>query len=148
MVDKLTPARRSKNMAAIRSKDMLPELAVRRWLFARGYRYRIHGKGLPGRPDLVFPARKLVIFVHGCFWHQHDDPLCLDGRRPKSRQDYWDEKLSSNIARDQRNRTELENAGWRVLVIWECETKSMDKLGPKLLQSLAETEGSSAPFKQ
>ncbi len=137
MADKLTPQKRSANMAAIRSKNMKPELIVRKWLFARGYRYRLHGKGLAGKPDLVFASRKKVIFVHGCFWHQHDDPDCLDGRRPKTRLDYWDKKLSGNLARDQRNLASLQQAGWQVMTVWECETKRMDAVGPQLIEFLS-----------
>lgn len=121
MADKLTPERRSANMSRIRSRDTSPELAVRRAAHALGYRFRLHRKDLPGKPDLVFPGRKALIFVHGCFWHQHADPACLNGRRPKSRPEYWDPKLDGNIARDARRRTELEAAGWNVLILWECE---------------------------
>lgn len=124
MADKLTPERRSANMSKIRNRDTAPELAVRRLAHALGYRFRLHRKDLPGKPDLVFPGRKAVIFVHGCFWHQHPDPVCLNGRRPKSRTEYWTPKLDGNIARDTRRQTELEAAGWRVLTIWECETET------------------------
>ncbi|MEJ6791077.1 very short patch repair endonuclease [Brevundimonas sp. BR2-1] len=121
MTDKITPERRSANMSKIRSRDTSPELAVRRAAHALGYRYRLHRKDLPGKPDLVFPGRKAVIFVHGCFWHQHPDPACPDGRRPKSRPEYWNPKLDANVARDALRKAELEGRGWRVLTLWECD---------------------------
>lgn len=132
MADKLTPERRSANMSRIRSRDTSPELAVRRAAHALGYRFRLHRKDLPGKPDLVFPGRKAVIFVHGCFWHQHADPACVNGRRPKSRPEYWDPKLDGNIARDARRRAELEAAGWNVLTLWECEIERAADLPAKL----------------
>lgn len=137
MTDKLTPEHRSRNMAAIRSKGMKPERVVRSLVHGMGYRYRLHRKGLPGKPDLVFGPRRKVIFVHGCFWHQHDDPACKIARRPKSNQTYWDEKLSRNVARDQRNQAELDGQGWSVLVIWECETKDVETLKAKLRRFLS-----------
>lgn len=132
MADKLTPERRSANMARIRSRDTSPELAVRRAAHALGYRFRLHRKDLPGRPDLVFPGRKAVIFVHGCFWHQHADPACINGRRPKSRPEYWNAKLDGNIARDARREAELKAAGWRVLTLWECDVERGDGLASAL----------------
>ncbi|MHA7777098.1 very short patch repair endonuclease [Roseibium sp. M-1] len=128
MVDKLSPERRSKNMAAIRSKNMKPEMVVRQLVHSLGYRYRLHKKGLPGKPDLVFSPRNKVIFVHGCFWHQHDDPNCLDGRLPKTRPEYWLPKLEKNINRDKTNLEQLTKLGWKSLVIWECETKDISAL--------------------
>lgn len=119
MPDALTPARRSANMAAIRSKDMKPEMAVRSLVHRMGYRFRLHRKDLPGKPDLVFVSRKAVIFVHGCFWHQHQD--CREGRMPGSRLEYWKPKLERNAARDAANMAALIALGWRVLVLWECE---------------------------
>lgn len=136
MADKLTPRERSANMAAIRSKNMKPELIVRKWLFSRGYRYRVHAKGLAGKPDLVFSSRRKVIFVHGCFWHQHDDPECLDGRMPKTRLEYWDKKLSGNQERDRRNVLSLQQAGWKVMIVWECQTKDMGATGPQMAEFL------------
>jgi DNA mismatch endonuclease (patch repair protein) len=123
VADKLTPARRSENMRRIRSKGMKPEMAVRSLAHRLGYRFRLHAKDLPGKPDLVFRARKRVIFVHGCFWHSHAAPRCLDGRAPQSRLEYWGPKLARNRQRDAEVRAALEAAGWAVLVIWECETK-------------------------
>ncbi|MDP3328271.1 very short patch repair endonuclease [Parvibaculum sp.] len=128
MADKISKERRSENMRRIRSKGMKPEMAVRRLVHGMGYRYRLHRKDLPGKPDLVFASRKKVIFVHGCFWHQHDDPECLDGRPPKSNTSYWLEKLKRNVERDTENRKKLKVEGWNSLVIWECETKNADDI--------------------
>lgn len=111
---------------------MAPEMRVRRLAHALGYRFRLHRKDLPGKPDLVFPARRCIIFVHGCFWHQHPDPACRDARPPKSNQAYWLPKLSRNVARDQEHIARLEALGWRVLVIWECETADQAALGKRL----------------
>ena len=137
MTDKLTPEHRSRNMAAIRSKGMKPERVVRSLVHGMGYRYRLHRKGLPGKPDLVFGPKRKVIFVHGCFWHQHDDPACKIARQPKSNLGYWNEKLSRNVNRDQRNQADLEGQGWSVLVIWECETKDVEALKAKLKRFLS-----------
>ena len=126
MTDKLSPERRSANMAAIRSKDMKPEMLVRSLVHRLGYRFRLHRKDLPGKPDLVFGPRRKVIFVHGCYWHQHADPACLDGRPPKSNTSYWLPKLQRNIERDASNIEALEALGWSVMIIWECETRRDD----------------------
>jgi DNA mismatch endonuclease, patch repair protein len=110
---------------------MKPEMTVRRLVHSLGFRYRLHRKDLPGKPDLVFGPRKKAIFVNGCFWHQHSDPNCVDGRLPKSRTEYWDVKLAKNVERDRQNRSALEAAGWEVFTVWECETKRpglVDKL--------------------
>jgi DNA mismatch endonuclease (patch repair protein) len=109
-------------MAAIKSKDMEPELAVRRIVHALGYRYRLHRKDLPGKPDLVFGPRRKVIFVHGCFWHMHQKAGCLDARPPKSNTTYWSAKLARNVERDATHLARLKAMGWEVLVVWECET--------------------------
>jgi len=127
MVDTVTPEKRSSIMSRIRSKDTVPEMVVRKLIFSMGYRYRLHRKDLPGCPDIVFPGRKKVIFVHGCFWHMHN---CKFGRMPKVRQEYWIEKMKGNKRRDQENIGKLESHGWKVLVIWECEianTASVEK---------------------
>lgn len=113
-------------MAKVRSKDTKPELLVRRLVHRLGYRFRLHGQKLPGRPDLVFGRRRKVIFVHGCFWHAHDD--CSKARPPKSRQDYWLPKLGRNKARDAENVQALEHDGWQVLVIWGCELQDLIKV--------------------
>jgi DNA mismatch endonuclease (patch repair protein) len=132
MADKLTPERRSENMRHIKSKGMKPELAVRRLAHHLGYRYRLHRKDLPGKPDLVFgPARK-AIFVHGCFWHGHDAPDCRDGRVPRTNQDYWLPKLTRNKERDAESVAALEAAGWHVQVVWECETRDAEGLRTRL----------------
>lgn len=131
-MDTVTPQRRSAIMAAIRSKDTAPELAVRRALHASGLRYRLHYKKLPGRPDLVFPRRRVCLFVHGCFWH--GCPRCIDGRRAvKSNTGYWSAKVAGNKERDERHRATLEAAGWTVLTVWECMTRD-----PAALRELAE----------
>jgi DNA mismatch endonuclease, patch repair protein len=109
-------------MSAIRAKNSKPEMTVRRLVYGMGFRYRLHRRDLPGKPDLVFGPRGKVIFVHGCFWHQHPDPACLDGRLPKSRTEYWHAKLAKNVERDRLHCEALAAAGWRVMTIWECET--------------------------
>ena len=113
-------------MRRIRSKDTAPELLVRRLVYSMGYRYRIHYNKLPGKPDLVFIGRKKVIFVHGCFWHGH---ICKKGgRRPKSNQAYWTTKIDSNIKRDLEVQSALNESGWSVCVLWECELKNLSVL--------------------
>lgn len=119
-------------MARIRSKDMKPELLVRRLVHSLGYRYRLHRKDLPGKPDLVFGPRRKVIFVHGCFWHLHPDPHCIDARLPKSNTEYWKPKLERNVERDKQHTESLETDGWDVLIIWECETKDLDALKERI----------------
>ena len=108
-------------MALIRARDTKPELKVRRAIHAAGLRYRLHAKDLPGRPDLVFRSRLIVIFVHGCFWHQHPDRSCKLARMPKSRLEFWRPKLVGNRQRDILTRGELEARGWSVLEVWECK---------------------------
>jgi DNA mismatch endonuclease, patch repair protein len=120
-MDKLSAERRSANMRQVRSKDTNPELVLRRLLHRLGYRFRLHCKDLPGKPDLVFPARRKVIFVHGCFWHQHSG--CREGRVPGTRLEYWAPKLARNQQRDQAAQSALEELGWQFLVVWECELK-------------------------
>jgi DNA mismatch endonuclease (patch repair protein) len=119
MVDIVDAETRSRMMRSIRGKDTKPELLLRRALHARGFRYRLHLKGLPGRPDLVFPKYRAVAFVHGCFWHRH--PGCPKATTPATREDFWQNKFAENIARDRRNIDQLQSSGWRVLVVWECE---------------------------
>lgn len=121
MADKLSRIERSRNMSAIRSAGMKPEMLVRSLVHRMGYRYRLHAKDLPGKPDLVFRPRRKVIFVHGCFWHQHGKISCKDGRQPKSRTSYWGPKLARNVERDSANLAQLKAAGWRILVLWECD---------------------------
>lgn len=117
---------RSAQMARVRGRDTKPEIRVRRALHAAGLRYRLHAKGLPGRPDLILPSRRIAVFVHGCFWHRHPDPECKLARLPKSRLDFWLPKLEGNRARDERNKAALEALGWKVIEIWECQTKPAD----------------------
>lgn len=131
--DTLTPEERSKRMSLVRSKDTKPEMIVRRLVHGFGYRYRLHVKDLPGRPDMVFPSRRAVIFVHGCFWHQHPDPACKLARQPKSRMDFWRPKLLSNRVRDERNIESLTSLGWRVLSVWECEVRDQERLREKVV---------------
>lgn len=123
-MDTLTPAERSARMARVKGKGSSAEMTVRRLVHRMGYRYRLHGAKLPGRPDLVFPGRKKAIFVHGCFWHRHPDPDCKLARLPKSRQDFWIPKLEGNRARDLRQLEELKALGWSALILWECELKN------------------------
>lgn len=115
-------------MARVRSKDTGPEMRVRRALHRAGLRYRLHKKGLPGRPDLVLPSRSLAVFVHGCFWHRHPDPECRLARLPKSRLEFWKPKLEGNRERDIRAVAALEELGWRVLTIWECQSSQESDL--------------------
>lgn len=117
-MDIVTPEVRSGMMSGIRGKDTAPELKVRRFLHANGFRYRLHRKDLPGKPDIVLPKYKACTFVNGCFWHRHKG--CKLASEPKSREEFWNRKFSENVARDQRNIKALQAAGWRVAVIWEC----------------------------
>ncbi|MBL8145074.1 MAG: DNA mismatch endonuclease Vsr [Anaerolineae bacterium] len=133
-MDKLSKQRRSRNMARIRSANTAPELAVRRELRSMRVGYRIHDKRLPGRPDIVMWGRKKAIFVHGCFWHQHEG--CIDGRRPQTRREYWDTKLDRNVARDEQHLRQLAEMGWDVLVVWDCQTRDEPKLKRTLAQYL------------
>ena len=132
MADTLSPTMRSERMSLIRSKNTGPEMVVRRLVHGMGYRYRLHGKGLPGRPDLLFPSRRRVIFVHGCFWHRHGDSACKLARLPKSRLDFWIPKLEGNKVRDMENRRKLRSMGWKSLVIWECQLKKPLPLARKI----------------
>ncbi|MHA6820120.1 very short patch repair endonuclease [Ralstonia pseudosolanacearum] len=120
------PLTRSENMSRIRGKDTQPEMIVRRTLWAAGLRYRLHDKRLPGKPDLVFPSQHTAVFVHGCFWHCHEG--CRNFRIPKTRAEWWAAKLMRNKARDAEVRAKLEAAGWRVMVIWECEVAEKGRL--------------------
>lgn len=140
MTDKIPSHSRSRNMAAIKSKDTQPEMAVRRLVHALGYRFRLHASSLPGKPDLIFRQRRKLIFVHGCFWHLHPKADCLDSRLPKSNTSYWTPKLRINVARDERNMQALKQEGWECFVIWECETKDTSLLSGRLLRFL-ETGG-------
>jgi DNA mismatch endonuclease (patch repair protein) len=136
MADRLSPEQRSAQMGRIRGRDTKPELIVRRLVHRMGYRYRLHVSHLPGRPDLVFPSRRKIIFVHGCFWHQH--PACRDATLPRSRTEFWSTKLRQNVQRDTRQLHVLKRLGWDILVIWECEA-SDEELPRRLVDFLART---------
>lgn len=130
MTDRLEICVRSALMSKVRSRDTVPEMAVRRTVHALGLRFRLHRKSLPGCPDLVLPKYRAVIFVHGCFWHGHLG--CRRSGRPKSNVSFWNSKLEGNARRDQRNIRKLRRIGWRVLVVWECQTTSPEQLKKKL----------------
>ena len=139
MTDHLSPEIRSALMARIRGRDTKPELIVRRLIHSLGYRYRLHRRDLPGTPDLVFPSRRQVVFVHGCFWHHHD---CLRGALPRSNQEFWKHKLDQNTRRDRENLTALQNMGWAVLVIWECQTRDPAGVADRVCRFLStDSEG-------
>ena len=134
MADVVDAKTRSRMMSAIRGKDTGPEMLVRRYLHACGLRYRLHLRGLPGRPDLVFPGYRTVVFVHGCFWHRH--PACRFATTPATRAEFWADKFVRNVARDQTNTAALAALGWQVLTIWECEARDplvLDQLFWKIL---------------
>jgi len=115
---------RSRNMSAIKSKNTKPEIAVRKLLHSMGYRYRLHRKDLPGSPDIVLPKYKTVIFVHGCFWHRHQN--CKYASTPKTRQEFWEAKFRENINRDKKHQENLSSMGWKIIIVWECEIKDQD----------------------
>ena len=122
---------RSRNMSAIKSKNTKPEIAVRKLLHSMGYRFRLHRKDLPGSPDIVLPKYKTVIFVHGCFWHRHEN--CKYASTPKTRKEFWEKKFRENINRDNLNQANLSLKGWKIIIIWECQLKGDKK---KLLRDL------------
>lgn len=126
-------------MRAVKGKDTKPEMAVRRLAHGMGYRYRLHRKDLPGRPDLAFGPRRKAIFVHGCFWHQHDDDGCRRARLPLTRAEYWGPKLERNKERDARNVVDLGRLGWDVLVVWECWLKDVSRVSNVLEAFLGRT---------
>jgi len=125
---------RSKNMAAIKSKNTKPEIKVRKVLHSMGYRFRLHSKDLPGSPDIVLPKYKTVIFVHGCFWHRHEN--CKYASTPKTRKEFWNKKFKENIKRDLEIQDKIKNLDWRSVVIWECETKNIENLWGKIIDVL------------
>ncbi|WP_426166323.1 very short patch repair endonuclease [Pseudoduganella sp. R-34] len=134
MTDVHTPERRSRNMQAIRGKNTGPELLLRKLLFSRGFRYRLHVSSLPGKPDIVLPKHRTVIFMHGCFWHGHD---CHLFTLPQTRREFWTSKISANQQRDQRDIVALRGTGWRVICVWECALRGRlkwdaDELGDHL----------------
>ena len=128
-MDHISKQHRSWNMSKIRSKNTKPELQVRSLLHRMGYRFRLHRSDLPGKPDIVLPKYKAVLFVHGCFWHRHKN--CKYTTTPKSNIEFWNKKFSDTVARDNRNRVDLEEAGWKVIVVWQCQLE--DESGLKLL---------------
>lgn len=121
-------------MSRIKGRDTKPEMIVRRIAHGLGFRFRLHRKDLPGSPDLVFPRHRAVIMVHGCFWHRH--PGCKYAYSPKTRVRFWENKLKGNVARDRRNEIALKNLGWRIMVIWECETKEADAVAKRIEEFL------------
>lgn len=135
VLDRLSPERRSWLMSRIHGANTKPELAVRSLLHRMGYRFRLHQKDLPGTPDIVMQGRGTVVFVHGCFWHGH---ACKRTKMPKSRVDYWAEKIEANRRRDARKRRKLKSLGWNVVVVWECELKRPDRLAGKLKRSIGD----------
>jgi DNA mismatch endonuclease Vsr len=126
------PLARRRNLSAVAAKDTAPELRVRRLLHRMGYRYRLHRRDLPGTPDIVLSGRRKIVEVRGCFWHRHPDPACRNAVLPKVRAEWWAAKLARNVARDERNLAELHDAGWSVLVLWECEVKDEAALCARL----------------
>lgn len=128
-MDTRTPEQRRRIMQSVKQKNTKPELVVRQVLHRLGYRFRLHRKNLPGRPDIVLPRHRKAIFVHGCFWHWHG---CPKGQLPKSRLDYWLPKLEGNVKRDRTKIEQLESLGWDVLVVWQCETRDLEELAVRL----------------
>lgn len=134
MPDRLTPEARSANMARIRGRDTGPEIAVRKALHAGGFRYRLHRRDLPGTPDILLIRQRIAIFVHGCYWHRHEG--CRNATTPATRTDFWEAKFAANVERDARNAAALEAAGWKVVVIWECETAKPGQLAAVIRERL------------
>ena len=133
MADPLSPARRSWLMGRVGPKNTKPEMIVRRGAHKLGYRYRLHRKDLPGRPDIVFPTLHKAIFVHGCFWHRHD---CRKATTPKANAEFWQEKFRQNVERDQTALSRLADQGWEAMVIWECETEDAERVSERLVSFL------------
>lgn len=134
-MDRLSRSHRSWNMSRIKSRDTSTELTVRSVLHDMGYRFRLHRKDLPGKPDIVLPKYRTVIFVHGCFWHRHTE--CKYAYTPKSNVEFWEKKFKANVERDQNNNRILQELGWRIIVIWECQTQNLEPLKYLLKTSLA-----------
>jgi DNA mismatch endonuclease (patch repair protein) len=136
LTDIFSEEKRSWIMSRVKGYDTKPELLIRSMIFRMGYRFRLHRNDLPGKPDIVLPKHKKIIFVHGCFWHGHKN--CARAKRPTTNEEFWNEKLDENIKRDKRYYRESRKLGWKVLVVWECETKNIDKLQKKLERFLNE----------
>jgi len=136
MTDRLTSEQRSNLMRRVLGRNTTPELVVRRLVHGAGFRYRLHRKDLPGKPDLCFPVRRKAIFVHGCFWHGHG---CKIGRLPKSHLEFWRPKIARNRERDQSAAAALASLGWRVLTVWQCETKDLEALRQRIVEFLSST---------
>ena len=134
-MDRLTPEERSQNMSRIRNKNTRPEKIVRSLLHRSDFRFRLHRRDLPGTPDIVLPGRKAVIFVHGCFWHQHKG--CKDSGIPKTNTEFWETKLKKNVEMDKKNAAALKQLGWKVIEIWECETENLLPLTKRLFNELS-----------
>jgi len=134
MADFMSSEKRSALMSRIRGKDTRPEMVVRRLVHGMGYRYRLHRKNLPGSPDLVFSGRRKVVFVHGCFWHRH--PGCTLAATPSTRVEFWRRKFEQNVERDQRVVRRLKEMGWKVMIVWECETTDIEALAIRLKEFL------------
>jgi DNA mismatch endonuclease (patch repair protein) len=134
-MDTLSTEARSERMSRVQCKDTRPELAVRRLVHSLGFRYALHRRDLPGKPDLVFPSRRKVVFVHGCFWHRHCG-RCRLARLPKSRLDFWSAKLEANRRRDRRNAKALRDAGWQVMCVWECQLADKERLTRRIINFL------------
>ena len=133
-MDTLSREHRSWNMSRIRNADTRPELAVRSLLHHMGYRFRLHRKDLPGRPDIVLPGRRTIVLVNGCYWHRHQG--CKFAYQPKSNRAFWQAKFEENVNRDKRNHAELRELDWHVIVVWECETKDLEVLAKRLLKEI------------
>ena len=138
MTDVFTPEKRSRIMACVKGVDTRPEILVRSILHRLGFRFRLHRRDLPGCPDIILPRYRKIIFVHGCFWHGHEE--CSRSARPTTNRDFWDNKLSRNVERDKQNLLELTALGWDVLVVWTCETKDVKGLTRILNQFLLDQE--------
>lgn len=141
MADILTRAKRSWNMSRIKGKDTKPELLLRSLLHRRGFRFRLHDKKLPGKPDIVLPRYRTVIFVNGCFWHRHSG--CRYAYTPKSRQEFWYKKFETTVKRDKEKKEKLKEEGWNVIVVWECELKkNPDKMADKISSMIKKKDAS------
>lgn len=134
MTDRISEERRSWNMSRIRGKDTAPELIVRSLLHRMGFRFRLHRKDLPGRPDITLPKYRTVVFVHGCYWHRHAG--CRLAYTPKSNTEFWKKKFAQNVSRDRRNAAALKKLGWNVITVWQCETEDLEALGQRLKKLL------------